>query len=301
MTDDASLHRLTPLQIAGGYLLFGLAALVGFDLVLPRVLARDAFLQEAQFAKGAVEVGLTAAFVFLLTWYAHRSLARANRRLGRKDEALQVLVRLLRHNVRNDVTVIRGHAETARDQVDDETVENSCDVILETTDGLLHQTETVNQLRDVLVGSTEQVRFDLAAVVDEVVSDVRDRQGLQATLDDSDVEDVAVRADRLLPVAIREIVENSIEHAEDGSPRVEFAVERRDATARLRIADDGPGIPEEELTVLTEREESPLAHASGIGLWFVHWIVNGSGGEVSLRTGRDGGTVIDLTLPTADG
>jgi len=298
MTDQSTLPRLTPARIAGVYLAFGVVALVAFDVLLPRYLSQDFLLRRAQFAKGAVEVGVTAAFLYLLAWYAGRSLETANRRLEQKDEALQVLLRLLRHNVRNDINVIRGHAETARDGAEDPAVRESCSVILETTDGLLHQTETVNRLRDVLE-DTGQVRFDLADVVEEVREELVASRGFEGTFDDSGVDDVVVTADRLLPVAVHEIVRNAVEHADDPSPTVECTVDRDGDAARLRIADDGPGIPEAELAALSAGEESPLSHASGIGLWFAHWTVRDSGGEMSVRSNPGGGSVVELALPVA--
>lgn len=300
MSENTRLPRLTPARMLVLYLLFGTLGLVAFDVLLPRVLGRDSLLRRAQFVKGAVEVALTAGLIFLLAWYAQRSLATANRRLERKDEALQVLLRLLRHNVRNDINVIRGHAETARAAAREEDVEDSCSVILETTDGLLHQTETVNRLRDVLDDSAGRVRFDLADVVEEVLAEIRDGHGFEGRLDASGMAPVVVSADPLFPVALQEVVRNAIEHADGSAPTIECSVERDGDVATLRIADDGPGIPEDELAALSSGEESPLSHASGIGLWFVHWIARGSGGDATVRNRPGGGTIVELTLPIAD-
>jgi signal transduction histidine kinase len=66
----------------------------------------------------------------------------------------------------------------------------------------------------------------------------------------------------------------------------------------LRVADDGPGIPDGERTIRDEDAAvTPLQHGSGsgIGLWTVVWVVSSVGGSVTLDTG-DEGTVVTVTL-----
>jgi len=67
----------------------------------------------------------------------------------------------------------------------------------------------------------------------------------------------------------------------------------------LVVADDGPGIPPAERSVLTG-EETPLEHASGLGLWYVNWIVTAGGGTFDITESKTGGTRIEIELRTAD-
>jgi signal transduction histidine kinase len=64
------------------------------------------------------------------------------------------------------------------------------------------------------------------------------------------------------------------------------------------VADDDPGIPEEEIEILERGEETGLEHTSGLGLWLVHWIVTESGGSVAFESSDTGGSVVRLRLPT---
>lgn len=300
MKETDATGLLTPARIAGIYLAFGLVALAVSDLLLPRLLD-DPLLRQAQAGKGAVEVALTAALVYGLAWYGQRSLRSANRRLERNDQVLQVLLRLLRHNIRNEMNVIQGHAEEARSNAEGDDVVDSCDAILSTADELLGHTETVNELRSVLEGSTEVRTFDLSAVVEEAVWDARrdDDTDFKAATDG--VERVTAVANSLLPAAVAEVLDNAIRYSECPQPRVEFETVVSDEVVDLRITDEGPGIPEAERQVLDAREESPLSHSSGLGLWFVHWVVTDSGGSVSVDTLDGGGTQVTLSLPRATG
>jgi signal transduction histidine kinase len=64
---------------------------------------------------------------------------------------------------------------------------------------------------------------------------------------------------------------------------------------RLTVADDGPGIPKAEIEVIEEGQETPLEHASGLGLWLVQHVVEQSGGDVEFEV--EDGTRVHLTLP----
>jgi sensor histidine kinase regulating citrate/malate metabolism len=67
----------------------------------------------------------------------------------------------------------------------------------------------------------------------------------------------------------------------------------------LRVADDGPGIPDGERTIRDEDAAvTPLQHGSGIGLWAVVWVVNSFDGNVDFDTDASG-SVVSVTLRTA--
>jgi signal transduction histidine kinase len=51
--------------------------------------------------------------------------------------------------------------------------------------------------------------------------------------------------------------------------------------------------------VFSEARETALEHASGLGLWLVHWIVTESGGDLEIDTREPTGTVVRMWLPRA--
>jgi signal transduction histidine kinase len=67
--------------------------------------------------------------------------------------------------------------------------------------------------------------------------------------------------------------------------------------ATLTVADDGPGLPETEAAVVERTAESDLDHASGLGLWFVTWVVVELDGEVTVD--GDDGTTVAVHVPLA--
>jgi signal transduction histidine kinase len=113
-------------------------------------------------------------------------------------------------------------------------------------------------------------------------------------------EQAMVRAHPQLETAIVNVVENAAKHNREASPEVQVCIDEAVETVDVRVADDGPGIPEQErAVVLGEREITQLDHASGLGLWLVDHIVSASGGQVSFARSDLGGSEVTLHLPVA--
>jgi hypothetical protein len=89
----------------------------------------------------------------------------------------------------------------------------------------------------------------------------------------------------------------SIPGAEYGEfgPRIGAAVDGEDVV--LRVADNGPSLPEEEIRVLERGHETVVEHTSGLGLWLANWIVTESGGEIAFESGDTGRSVVTIRLP----
>ncbi|MFB6193930.1 MAG: ATP-binding protein [Halobaculum sp.] len=211
----------------------------------------------------------------------------------RRVQQLQVLSRVLRHNIRNDLNVVLGRMESAAQATDDPTATAELAAAREQATDLLETAETARDVQRVL-DQTARRRRDLVTVVESAVAQFRE------TWPDASVEVDAparlpVSATDPLPDAIYELVENAWEHG-DTDPRVTL---RTDGDwAVVEVADDGPGFPERELVVIEEGEETQLKHGSGLGLWFTRWVVRASGGKLSVRC--DDGATVTSRLPLAD-
>jgi len=99
---------------------------------------------------------------------------------------------------------------------------------------------------------------------------------------------------------IDNIVENAIEH-HDGVPLIDITVEppaSNGSTIRIRVTDDGPGMPGSEIQLLRDGDETQLEHSNGLGLWLVKWIVEHYGGDIRFET-PSGGTRVILDIPAA--
>ncbi|WP_458189723.1 ATP-binding protein [Haladaptatus sp. NG-WS-4] len=68
----------------------------------------------------------------------------------------------------------------------------------------------------------------------------------------------------------------------------------------ITTTDDGPGIPSEEQSVLSEGRETALQHGSGLGLWLTNWVVGKFGGELTFGANQSRGSVVTIRLPRAE-
>lgn len=204
----------------------------------------------------------------------------------------QILSRVFRHNVRNDINVIDGYAQFIRESGDDELAEYA-EEIHEKAQKLLEHAEKARNIETVF---TEQatVSRSLEGVVEHALAGDVETDG--ATVSTA-VPDVPVELHPRFDLAVVELVENAVRHHVGDRPAsVEVRGDVHDAAVVLTVADDGPGIPPAEIEALDAGEETALRHGSGIGLWLVRWIVTRSNGDLSITTG-DEGTRFEIRLP----
>jgi len=234
----------------------------------------------------------------------HEVTAR-ERRESELDLLKQVLTRVLRHDVRTGLTVVRGQAEVLAERTSGEQ-QRMAETIVERSEQLVETTEKARAIERVIDSDEGRVPLDLRSVVNRSVANVAAVHG-DAEYDVRITEQVPVRAHRALPYAVENLVENAVKHSSTtpasnarqdavdhgaGTPSVTItAVDDGDGAVELRITDDGPGISQSELDVLADREETPLKHGTGVGLWLVSWVVERSGGDLDFDTGDDGTTV----------
>lgn len=291
---------LTPLRIAIAYAALGMLALYGSDVLLGQYLS-DPLLGRVQAVKGGVEVVLTAGFVFAATRWRESQLRRTMDRLDRQREELQVLHRVLRHNLRNDLNVIQGYADMLAAERDEEDIDDRCQHILDTVDNMTRYTDQANRIKRLTQQSEEVRTYDLTQLVPRIVTNLSDvTDGVDVTTDVP--EQATVEANPLFEEALAELIENAVEHNDAAEPAVSIEVRPDSGPSHLlevRIEDNGPGIPGRELDPLEAGAENQLLHLSGMGLWFVEWTTRHSGGRLHFEDREGGGTTAIVQVPKA--
>ncbi|MGD0507381.1 MAG: ATP-binding protein [Terriglobales bacterium] len=251
-------------------------------------------------------------------------LAETNRRLeqaqaeARRSERLAALGQLsagLAHEIRNPLGVIKGSAEMLTQKL------QGSDALARELAGYI-STE-VNRLSDLVTEFLDFARplhaqphpADLVALLDRVLQIVAERfagkqSGTEAT-------GKAVRVERhyasglpLVPLdeslceqAFLNLVQNAYEAMQDkdqgGTLRVDVqpASENDREGVQLRLADSGPGVPEE----LREEIFNPFVTTKktgvGLGLSIVSKIVDGHHGSIHVENAPEGGAVFTLFFP----
>lgn len=224
---------------------------------------------------------------------------REAERAERLHTQVSVLNRVLRHDIRNDATVIQGYADLLGDQssVDDGVIAT----IDKRVDDIVRLSDTARKLERVMAADeTNLSPVDLASVVDEQANRVVEAYPGTALTIETEV-DARVYAHDLVGSAVYNVVSNAAEHNDAPDPCVTVHVHPvEDNWVTVRVVDNGPGIPTEERDVLRSGSESALKHSSGLGLWLVNWIVRLSGGGLDIRSRDPRGTEVALFFKRAD-
>ena len=213
-----------------------------------------------------------------------------------RDRQLQILDRVLRHNLRNDMTTIGMFAETLQESLDDERA-TYAERIHDTSQKVNRTVDKQREVTKFLTDPPDEQQLDLATVVESVVDKQRERHPHAEIRYGGSVE-CPVRATAALEGAVAELVENAIVHSDRETPTVEINVTEHDDNPGILVTDDGPGISEMERKVLTDGTAiEPLYHGSGLGLWLVNLIVTHSDGTVTFRENEPRGSVVCIQLP----
>ena len=202
-----------------------------------------------------------------------------------RQQRLAVLNRVLRHNVRNQMDVVRSHAEALPSNVD----EHRSSIIAATNDiaTLARQARQIDQF---VSSQGVTSRTDLTQIVETAL----DRVSTANITLSTDIPETAVVTTNRQAVesAIESPLKNAIDHA---SSLVTVTITPTNRGYCVTITDDGPGIPVEELNSLEEGSEAPLEHTTGVGLWQLKWAVMTLNGDVSFTS--DDGTTVTINIP----
>lgn len=209
--------------------------------------------------------------------------------LARQTSLVNVLDRVLRHNIRNDMTVIKAHARLHADEHGCE----ECELILQKADDLVELSETARHLGKILDSKFERRRIDVVALARDLVAEAAAATPSASIVVDGP-EELTVSALPGLEQALWELIENATQHTGE-KPSIRVSIRDREETVEISVIDDGPGLPQSEQDALRAGTETPLVHGSGLGLWMVYWVVTSHGGELAVDTSD--GTSVTLSLP----
>ena len=214
----------------------------------------------------------------------------------RNQQRRQVMNRVLRHDLRNDMNVVVGHAEILVEALDSERGRHA-ETIKEKSSNLVDLGEKVRKIDQRLHGRDRELKeVDLARIVQDEVRSVH--QSYPETSIRTRIEEVSIWGDTLVRAAVENLIENAIEHNDHDTPEIDVVVTETDDRVELVVTDNGPGIPEAERRVITAGIETPLEHISGLGLWLVKWIVEGMDGELEIEDNDPRGSIVTLSFPT---
>jgi signal transduction histidine kinase len=224
---------------------------------------------------------------------AARAFNTMQRRLSRFIADRTRILAAMSHDLKTPITRLRLRAE----MLDDEAVRGKFAKDLDDMESMV--TQTLDLMRD--ANSIEAVqRVNLMALLESLQTDYQD------TGDTVEIEGGIAQPYPCRPHALRRCLTNLVDNAIRYGKRATLRVEDGKERIAIRILDEGPGIPEEEIEKAFEpffRGETSRSRetgGTGLGLGIARNIARAHGGELSLRNRPEGGLEATLTLPRTD-
>lgn len=214
--------------------------------------------------------------------------------------------RIVSHDLRGPLTNLRMAQFVLRDLIGEQPEAMS---ILDNVDLMIDEmNDMIRVFLDALAARPGQIATEIGIIpVADVLQNVSEQYALTAASKAISLHvaptDQKVRADgRLLSQILGNLISNAIKYSPVGS-KTKVYVERSGASARIAVADEGPGIPIEERGALFQMfsKLSPRPTGSetstGLGLWVVRQLAEAQGGCVGVDFPDSGGSVFWVELP----
>ncbi|RXK49292.1 hybrid sensor histidine kinase/response regulator [Halorientalis pallida] len=234
---------------------------------------------------------------------------RRERELAATNEELAVINRLVRHDINNDVQLLLSWAEVAKQSAEGRPWE----YLDRIEDASQHISELTTVVGDIVDSIAHGETFDLepTSLKPVVTTEIEKRR----TADDAtisvvgDVPSVDVYANELLRSVVGNLLSNAVRHNDSDDPTVWVTVEEAADDVILSVADDGPGIPDDQKDeIFGKGEMGTQSPGTGIGLYLVNRLAEAYGGSVRVEdrantnipsdvTPDDTGAVFSVQLP----
>lgn len=231
--------------------------------------------------------------------------------VAQKEKLRANLLRSISHDLRTPLTSISGNASNLlsnSEKIDDETKKQ---LYLDIYDDSLWLINLVENLLSVT--KIEEGRLNIrsqAELLDEIIAEAlqhvsRKKSEHKICFQASD-EFILVKVDaRLIMQVIINIVDNAIKYTQKDS-RIEITTRKEQGKAIVRIADNGPGIPDERKPLVFEmfyngtKSIADSRRSLGLGLSLCKSIIAAHGGTLELSDNIPHGAVFTFSLPAGE-
>ena len=211
-------------------------------------------------------------------------------RLEEQRDNLRLLNQVMRHDIRNDLQLISAYAELLEDHVDDEGCQY-LDVIKDSTESAADLTTAARDLSRVMLSvDGEERAIPLAGVLEQRIEEARSGHPEAIVTVEGSIPETDVVGNDMLGSVFRNLLQNAIQHNDKTPPEITVSTAEIDGRIEVRIADNGPGVPDEQKEEIFGRGEKGLeSSGAGIGLYLVESLVDNYGGDVWVEDRAGGG------------
>lgn len=224
--------------------------------------------------------------------------------IDRQSDQIEVLNWVLRHDIRNDVYVVRSAAELLREGVGTDRETDPLEQIIDVCEHVFQLTTTAKELSET-VTETDSVSLhpvDVGAVLRSELDHADGAHDGATFTVDGDLPAVDVTANDMLSSVFGNLFNNAVSHNHTGAPEiaVDATVDHDADEVIVRIRDNGPGVPDDQKETMFEKDVKGLkSSGTGLGLYLVTTLVDGYGGDIGVSDNDPKGAVFTVRLPLA--
>ncbi|MFW6375830.1 MAG: PAS domain S-box protein [Thermoplasmatota archaeon] len=216
------------------------------------------------------------------------------------EKRQEFLHSLLRHDVRNKVSIVKGYHELIMDE-DFDLPESVNDYISKAEDGIEESIEIIKKVSSLRKAQEEDVKI---VEIDQIVKDVLDHtediasdKGIEITCDYTE-EGQEVKGGSLLEQVFTNIIENAIQHS--GCCHINIHSKSTEDEIIYTIEDNGKGISDEEKKKIFKKGyTTDEERGTGLGMFLVKTLLKIYEGEIEVKDSEMGGTKFNVTLKKA--
>lgn len=221
-----------------------------------------------------------------------KSLGIANRKLQRSNRDLDEFAYVVSHDLRAPLRAIQNLAGWIAEDCADRLTENSLNdlkTLLNRADRAQDMIDGLLRLSQVGRNSHEVTLVDLNKLLTKIIEMITIPEGFQVQ-PLGDLPKLEAR-ETLLQSVIQNLITNAINHHDKSQGKIEVFCETLKDHIQITIKDDGPGIPEDQLSKVFSPfktiKKSPDGQVNGLGLAIVKKSVEREGGTISCHNNTD--------------
>ncbi|RLI85275.1 MAG: hypothetical protein DRO98_07260, partial [Archaeoglobales archaeon] len=164
-------------------------------------------------------------------------LKDAEERIKKMNKHLSLLNKILRHDIKNGLTIIKGYLDLYRETGNEEFL----DKIEERTEVCTELISIVREIEEAIMPEKGLKPVNLSKILEREIEAIKDKANVSAVIS----EDIAVLADDMISSVFSNLLLNAIFHNDKEEKKIWVTVSKEDGWVEVRIADNGPGIPDE--------------------------------------------------------
>ncbi len=235
------------------------------------------------------------------------AIDEAHKRLIQSEKLAQIgrMAATIAHEIRNPLTSVKLNIQKVRalSHLDD----TEADHLALSEEGIAQIDRFIKELLNFTrVSELQKARFTVGQVLDESLKMLRDLLAERKIVVEKryaeNLPEILVDGDRLRQV-FANIVRNSTEALGEGG-RIVIAASRiedvQTCRLRIRISDNGPGIPEKDWETVFEPFYTTKPQGFGLGLANARKIIEQHRGTIRVVRKRSQGTAFEIMIPCED-